>query len=159
MAFLIIYISKHGTTEKVVHMLQKKFGKDTCQILNLADKPITDLSGYKTIIIGGSIHVGQIQRQVKDFCEKHEKELLEKKIGLFICFMEKDKGQLEFDMAYPEILRKKALAHGLFGGELLFEKMNFIERTIIRKIKKVKTSVSELDLQAIDDFADTMLMS
>ncbi|HMP99213.1 MAG TPA: flavodoxin domain-containing protein [Cyclobacteriaceae bacterium] len=156
---LIIYMSRHGTTEKVVKLLQEKLGETNCQLHNLEAGKMPELSNFDTLLIGGSIHVGQIQKEVKSFCGKHEKLLLQKKLGLFICFMEKEKGQMEFEMAFPEILRKHAVAHGLFGGELLFDKMNFIERTIIRKIKKVNASVSEIDFDAIEKFAASILSS
>jgi menaquinone-dependent protoporphyrinogen oxidase len=157
MAYLILYMSRHGTTEKVAQLLKDKLGKSRCSLINLAENPKPDLNLYETVIIGGSIHVGHIQKEIADFCHTNQDILLTKHLGLFICFMEKEKGQLEFNMAFPEMLRKHAKAQGLFGGELLFEKMNFIERTIIRKIKKVKSSVSDLDYEAINAFAASLL--
>ena len=59
----------------------------------------------------------------------------------------------QFDEAYPEDLRRHAAVTGLFGGALLLEKMNFIERKVIKKIAKIEESVSRIDDEAIREFA------
>ncbi len=149
---LIVFMSKHGTTRKVALQLQQKLGKEKTHVVDLAKGSVTNLSDYETIIVGGSIHMGQIQKKVKQFCEKHEEELCQKRLGLFICFMAKEEGKKEFDMAYSEQLRAHALAKGLFGGELLIDQMNLIERFMIKKVAKVTENQYELDQEAIDNF-------
>ena len=156
MNYLIIYMSRHSTTEKVVGLLQEKLGVENCTLINLAKQTIPALEHYNTIIIGGSIHIGQIQKKLKEFCEAHQAILLKKRLGLFICFMNKELAQAQFETAFPDILRQHARSHGLFGGELLFDKMNFLERFIVKKIKKVNESVSDININAINQFAQTM---
>ena len=73
-----------------------------------------------------------------------------------MCYMDMAHGEKEFDEAYPEELRNHAMAKGLFGGEYVFEKMNFIEKFIIKKITGQAKSKSSLDYDAMDAFADTM---
>ena len=67
---------------------------------------------------------------------------------------EGEEAKKQFEKGYPEELRNAAIAHGLFGGEFLFSKMNFIERKIIKKISGVTSDVFKLDLDAIKKFAD-----
>lgn len=151
MKTLILYMTHHGTTRKVVEYLKTKLGTDT-QSFNLENHDVPDLADYGAVIVGGSIHIGQIQTGVKRFCELHKEELLKKRLGLFICFMNKELGQEEFDNAYARELREHAIAHGLFGGELLFDKMNFIERFIVKMVAKQNQSQSQLDYTAIEKF-------
>lgn len=153
---LIIYMSKHGTTRKVAHQLQEKLGAESTALVDIEHGVIPDLDQFSTVIIGGSIHIGHIQRKIRKYCEKHEKELLTKNLGLFICLMSKETGQEEFDAAYPEVLRKHAKAQGLMGGEMLVEEMNFIDKFIVKKVAGVTETVSELDQKAIDKFAEAM---
>jgi menaquinone-dependent protoporphyrinogen oxidase len=52
-----------------------------------------------------------------------------------------------------EKLRNMALATGFFGGEFDFDRMNFPEKGIIKKVAGVSKSISNIKHQAIEDFA------
>jgi menaquinone-dependent protoporphyrinogen oxidase len=154
MKTLILYMTHHGTTRKVVDYLKNKLGPDT-HTFNLEKVKTPDLTEFDNVIIGGSIHIGQIQPGVKRFCEQHKDELLARRIGLFICFMNRELGQEEFENAFDKVLRDHAIAHGLFGGELLFDKMNFMEKFIVKMVTKQNQSQSQLDYPAIEKFIGT----
>lgn len=149
---LIVYMTHHGTTRKVVERLTEGLGSAHTTVINLEKNHTPDLTDFQRVIIGGSIHMGRIQTGVKRFCEVNMDHLLTKQLGLFLCFMNRELGQEEFNTAYPEELRNHAKAHGLFGGELLFEKMNFIEKFIVKMVSKENSSRSELDYAAMDKF-------
>lgn len=150
-------MSKHGTTRKVAMELQEKLGVDQTTLIDIEHGKTPELDEYSTVIIGGSIHIGHIQKKIRKFCERHEDELLTKNLGLFICFMSKDAYQKEFEDAYPETLRRHAKAHGLMGGEMLIEEMNFIDKFIVKKVAGVTESVHELRQDAINEFANAMI--
>ncbi|MBX2956675.1 MAG: hypothetical protein KF846_10990 [Cyclobacteriaceae bacterium] len=158
MRTLIVYMTHHGTTEKVVEKLTELLGKSTTEVVNLEYDAVPDLSRYNTLIIGGSIHVGQIQLGIKQFCRDYKQELLKKKLGLFICYMNKEQGKQEFENAFPKELREHAHASGLFGGEFLFEKMNFLERFIVRMVTSEKKTTSAINYPAIAKFAASFVV-
>ncbi|EHP50045.1 hypothetical protein HMPREF9449_00634 [Odoribacter laneus YIT 12061] len=60
----------------------------------------------------------------------------------------------EMNNAFPEYLQKLAIPTAILGGEFHFDKMNFIERFLVKKIAKVNSSVSRLRYDAIREFAD-----
>lgn len=152
MNILIAYASKHGSSEKAALMLKEKL-TGTVDLHNFK-KGIPNIHNFDAIIIGGSIHMGEIQKNVKTFFQKNS-DLLEKKhLGLFLCCMDKERAQLQFEKAFPEELREQAIVNSLFGGEFNFEKMNWFERKIIKKISGVSKTVSEIDIAAIDRFAN-----
>lgn len=153
MSAMIVYMTKHGCTEKAATMLKEHLGGDV-KLVDLKRNKKPDLSGHDTIIIGGSIHAGSIQSEIRKFCESNGEVLLGKRLGLYICCMyEGEVAEKQFDEAYPEDLRRHAAVTGLFGGALLLEKMNFIERKVIKKIAKIEESVSRIDDEAIREFA------
>ncbi len=156
MATLIIYTSRHGTTEKIAALLSQELNDQPADMVDLRKAKLPDLENYDQVILGGSIHIGQIQRKLKHFCKKHEAELLGKKLGLYICYMLEDKASEEFHNAYPEALRNHATALGKFGGEFLFEKMNPLERMVMRNATKATESVYNIHEQAVDDFIRKM---
>lgn len=137
-------------------MLAKRFtdSGDEVRVIDLAKTRQPHLNGYQKIIIGGSIHVGRIQREIKTFCERHNELLMNRKLGLFICCMETSdkKRKLEFEDAYPAELIKHASAKGIMGGEFLLEKMNFIERLVVRKVAHTRESVHDIDTEALEKF-------
>jgi len=123
-------------------------------VIDLKDSPSPfSLVKYGTVLIGGSIHAGQIQKRIRVFCRDHEEELRQKTLGLFLCCMEKgEKAKDQFDAVFPESLRSHAAAQGLFGGEFDFDRMNFLERKIVKKVAGIEGSVSSISDEAIERF-------
>lgn len=149
----IVYSSSHGTTEKAAQLLKENLVGEV-ELINLKKNSDPDMGEYGSVIVGSSIHAGSIQAKVKSFIGKNLNVLLDKKIGLFLCCMyEGEEARKQYEKGYPEELRKAALAQGLFGGEFIFSKMNFIERKIIKKISGVTSDVSKIDYDAIKKFA------
>jgi menaquinone-dependent protoporphyrinogen oxidase len=150
---LILYATKHGSSEKAAHILKEKLNGQVT-LFNLSkEKNIPVLYEFDNLILGGSIHAGQVQSELKKFCTQYKAQILEKPFGLFLCCMDADKATLQFEQAYPEVLRNASLANGLFGGEFLLDRMNVMERFLVKKIAKVTQSVSQINDEAIHQFA------
>ena len=98
--------------------------------------------------------MGTPSRKVTQFCHKNQSLLEQKVIGLFICCMNKEQETEELGKAFPEYLQRLSIPKAALGGEFHFDKMNFIERFLTRKIAKVNASVSRLRYDAIMEFAD-----
>lgn len=153
MSTLILYMSTHGCTEKAVKLLMTGLHDDTT-VVNMNLSPDPDIKAYDRIIIGGSIHMGGIQKEIRKFCERHLETLLNQKVGLFLCCMfDGEVARKQFEDAYPPQLRSHASVTGLFGGEISFSKMNLFERTIVKKVAKIEQDVSNLDPAKIREFA------
>jgi menaquinone-dependent protoporphyrinogen oxidase len=153
----IIYGTKHESTHKCANTLANEIGSNT-NLYNLDNESEINLKNYDTIIIGGSIHAGAVNKNVKKFIDKNLSILIEKKVGLYLCCMyEGDQALEQFQSAFPEELRNKATAHGLFGGEFDFEKMNFLEKAIVKKVANVEKSISNLNYANIKAFAEKIL--
>ncbi len=149
----IIYMTKHGTTEKIAELLKSKLEPGQTQIFNLKKSKLIELDNYETIIIGGSIHVGSIPKKLRHFIANNMTILLKKRIALFLVCMEKDeKRDEQFNNAFPPELRKESMANGLMSGEFNFDRMNFLERTIVKKIAGKSSNVNEIDYDVIEDF-------
>jgi menaquinone-dependent protoporphyrinogen oxidase len=156
MKTLIIYTSSHGCTEKAVKELSQKLSGEITS-MDLKHHPSPPLYEFDRIIIGGSIHAGQIQKRIRNFCSANLNQLKSKEIGLFICCMyEAEIAREEISNAFPEELHQMAKTEAIFGGEYNFDKMNFVEKLLVKKIAKVRESVSNLDHDSIDRFANRM---
>src|SRR5665647_1839513 len=105
----IVYMSKHGTTAKIVKIISEHLTHQSYDVFNLRNDNTPDISGYDFVIIGGSIHAGMIQKRVKQFCINNTIILLDKKVGLFLCCMEVgEKANEQFNNAFPAELREHA---------------------------------------------------
>lgn len=153
MKTLIVYCSSHGTTEKAVQLLSEWMEGDVLAVDLRRDKVLFEVKDYDFVIIGGSIHAGSIQGKIKHFIGKYQDILLTKKLGLFLCCWHEGETAIEqFNNAFPEDLRNLAVASGIFGGEFLVSKMNFIERQIVKKVNGITTDTSHFDTTAIMTF-------
>lgn len=156
MKILIVFATKHGCTEKCVNTLKDKLTGEI-DTVNLKNSSQINVSNYETVIIGGSIHAGKIQKEVRKFCQNYLSILIDKRIGLFMCCMEEgEKAANQFNEAFPDELIQHASVTGIFGGEFNFEKMNFIERYIVKKIAKIDTSISKISEENISKFISQM---
>ncbi|MDA3813723.1 MAG: flavodoxin [Candidatus Cloacimonetes bacterium] len=145
MSIAIIYMSKHGTTEKVAELIKTKLDSYQTHIFNLKKTKLIDLAKFDTIIIGGSIHVGSMQKKLRQFITNNMTILLKKRIALFMVCMEKsEKRDEQFNNAFPAEIREESVANGFMGGEFNFDRMNFIEKAIIKKISGKCSNVIEI---------------
>ncbi|OIJ19420.1 flavodoxin [Anaerobacillus alkalidiazotrophicus] len=150
----IIYATSRGTTEKAANILMNELHSDVT-LINLKKEKSIHLSTYDSVILGSSIHAGMVQGKMKKFININQEELQSKKLGLFICCMyDGEKAKLQFEMAYPEQLRKNAVATGIFGGEFDFAKMNFLEKFIVKVVDQKASNISTLSQQEIKKFAN-----
>ncbi len=154
---LIVFASEHGTVEKCARELFRLIeGKvDICD-LNKRDI-IPDLSGYDSIVIGGSIHSGKIQRVISDFCVANLDLLINKRIGLFInCIYSGEKALKQLEEAFPRELSDKAVVREYFGGEINELKLNYWEKIITKQMIDQENLVVSLSKEKIDHFAKTI---
>ncbi|QGU96633.1 flavodoxin [Clostridium bovifaecis] len=144
MKTLIVYGSRHGCAEKCSKVLKSKLDGEVT-ILHAKKGQIFDISPFDKIIIGGSIYAGRIQKEIAEFCNVNLKELKKKKIGLFICCMNKDNADTQLNSSYPPELLNMAVAKDNFGGEFLFEKMSVFERFIVKMATKSNKGILQMD--------------
>ncbi len=152
MKTMIAYTTNHGCTRKYAETLASLL--PGAVLSDLKKDPSPGLDDCDVVIVGGSIHAGMIQKSVRAFCEKNRDVLRQKKLGLFIsCMEEGEKARQQLEKAFPPDLTAVAVAVAFFGGAFDFDKMNFLERTIVKKVAKVSASVSKFDEAAVREFA------
>jgi len=156
METLIAYMTTHGCTERIAQQIAGQMSGKV-ELCNLKTHPSPDLSVYKRVIVGGSIHAGQIQKQVKEFCRQSAAQLREKELGLFVsCLYEGEVARQQLQVAFPPELLLHAKCTARLGGAFDFEKMNFWERWMVKKVARIQGSASLVDQEAVDRFARKM---
>lgn len=150
---IIIYSTKYGCTEKAANILRKKMtGK--VSLVDLAKAKVPNLNDYDTVILGGSIYVGKIQKALTTYVNSNLPDLLKKRVGLFICAGQPEPVcTKELEEAFPAELYQHAAAKDVFGCEYRFDKLKWLDKLMVRKVAGITESKYDLSEQKISDFA------
>ncbi|MDO5664214.1 MAG: flavodoxin domain-containing protein [Bacteroidia bacterium] len=154
---LIVYASRHGNVEKCARELFTALdGKvDICNLNNR--KLFPDISTYDSIIIGGSIYYGKVQKSVSDFCNINFDVLIQKRLGLFIsCLYADEKAEKELRESFPPELHKHATVSDYFGGEIDKSKLSFLEKILVNQMIKSGELILSISQEKIKQFAEKM---
>lgn len=152
---LIAYGTKHGCAEKCAQILSEKL-TESVDLINLKVSKAPELSQYDRVIIGGSIHIGKIQKEVTDFCTRYSQQLVSKKLGLYICGMFFAKADEELISSFSQELLTHAVVKEFFGGEFRFKQMNPLDKLIVKKVAKVDKDVTSLLEENINRFVQLL---
>lgn len=155
MKVTIVYVSKYGATEQVVQRLAKHLNGWDTSLVPLMGRVEPQLTDADCVVLATPVYAGKPHKLMKEFCKDRGDELAQKPLALIACGMEpkEEKQQEELAAAYPEQLRKVAVAQGFFFGAFNFEKMNFFERFAIKRIAKTSQSITKIDEESIARFA------
>lgn len=151
---IIIYATRYGCTEKVVKRLQSKL-PEGINTVNLAKEKAPDLSSFETVILGGPIYVGKTLKLLSDYMQQNVEVLKSKRLALFVCAGEQDPvlSEKQIASAYPGELYNCAVIREALGGELYWEKLDFVTKLMLRMVKGIKEGYSRLSEAKIDRFA------
>jgi menaquinone-dependent protoporphyrinogen oxidase len=156
MKTLVAYATKYGCTEKCAKRIAEELGSDV-ELLDLGKSSSVSLADYETVIIGGSVYIGKVQKEVSEFCTRHLEELKNKRLGLFICGMAEGEGMItEMKASFPSELLERAVAKEFLGGEFLVDNMNFIDKFMLKKMAKVTENKSNILEDNIAKFVQEM---
>lgn len=135
MKIAIVYATKYGCTKKCAEIL-KSYLHGEISILSAKSNKIS-LSQYDAVFIGGSVYMGKIQKEITYFCKRNLKQLLHKKVGLFTCCYTSKETDGFFETLFPTELINHASYVTSVGGEMDYEKMNFLYRKLFQSLKKI----------------------
>lgn len=154
MKTLIIYSSKHGSTQKVVSYLQEHL---SCDTINILTTPVPSIVDYDLIILGGSIYYGSIHSKLTQYIESELDLLLTKKIALFLlCMMSEETAAEQFNHNFNQTLLNHSCADGFFGGVLEKDSLNPIEKLVTRFTFKNVVTNDGLYYDEVDRFIDAL---
>jgi menaquinone-dependent protoporphyrinogen oxidase len=160
---LIVYASKHGSTEQVARGIGETLRKGGLTTAIEPADEVMDLSGHRAVLIGGCIYMGRWHHDARDFVKRHRRELERLPFAVFALGPARNtaedfdgsRRQLDHALArFPEI-EPRAVA--VFGGVIDPEKLHFpfnrMERRDLRDWKDVRawaaTLPLELDLEPV----------
>jgi len=154
MKTLIIYTSKYGCTADCAKHLKSQLSSDITLIdAKKHDKKIA-LEQFDTVIIGCSIYMDRISKELHSFCEGNIETLCQKKLGFFLCCGLADKVDEFLTNNFPAKLLEHAQMTAHFGSEARLDKMKFLDKCILRAVTKGDFSPFKISYENIEKFAE-----
>lgn len=142
MKTIILYSSETGFTKQYAEWISEELNCE-CQELKEFDKKLAD---YDMAIYGGSIFAGKI-RDLDKFQQLNPKSYI-----VFAVGMTEDNGNYADELKKANPLEKVPLFY-LQGGAR-FSKLGFMNRTILKKVTKMKNDVDYTDKANIAKLVD-----
>lgn len=139
MKTLIVYGTTYGYAQECAHTLKSLLRGDV-EAVDAKNALTLSLASFDQVVIGSSVYMGQVQKSVKKFCALRKEELMDKRLGLFLCCGSPESFSQTLATAFPEELRKQFISTECFGGRIDPSKMNLLHRTIMRMITKSAAS-------------------
>ncbi|MBC3890006.1 flavodoxin [Acetobacterium paludosum] len=135
MKTLILYASTYGYTQECAAKLSNDLLGDVL-LVNINADPVPPLEEYDTVLIGGSIYMGQIQKKIKEYCLANADSLKKKNLGFFISCGSAENFDENIKNSFPEALINAALSIENFGGEFRIDKMKLSHKLIMKMVAK-----------------------
>jgi menaquinone-dependent protoporphyrinogen oxidase len=161
---LIVYASKHGSTEQVARGIGEKLrGLGLTTAIEPAGA-VEDLSGHRAVLLGGSIYMGRWHHDARLFLRRHRRALERVPFAVFALGpgkntpkdFESSRHQLEHALAKTPELEPRAVA--VFGGVIDPERLRFpfsrMPKADLRDWDEIRrwasTLPAELDLELVE---------
>src|SRR5262245_24043042 len=154
---LIVYASKHGSTEQVARGIGETLRKRGLTTAIESACEVTDLSEYRAVLVGGSIYMGRWHHDARQFLKRHRRDLERLPLAVFALGPGKNtpedfaasRKQLDHALArFPEIwARTVAVFGGVIDPERLRFPLNHLPRTDLRDWTEIRAWAAELPLE------------
>lgn len=146
---LIAYGTRYGATASTAEEIAKILTEAgfTVKVANLKEEKIKDISPYDLVVVGTGVQIGKWTGEAEGFLKKHDKELTQKKMALFVSTLKalneregkpedlESTRQYDIDKKLPKY-SFQPISIGFFGGVLDYNKMNFFFRKTMVAFKE-----------------------
>lgn len=136
----VIYASRRGGTRLFVERLQQELGAAQCELYDLKENPSPVIDSSAIRVVGGPVYAGNMLEEVKKYCESQQQALLQSRLALFMCGMNEPAFAEQLKNAFPEPLQQHAFCVQAVGGAFDFDKLNWFERFLVKRISGVRKS-------------------
>jgi menaquinone-dependent protoporphyrinogen oxidase len=134
---LVAYASRAGSTGEVAEAIGKVLCEGGAAVDVRRAKEVTDVSGYRAVIVGSGVYMGQWMSEAIKFVEAHQDALSRAPVAYFtVCLtMREDTDENRREVAaYLDPLREvvQPTSVGLFAGRLDCSNLPFLYRLIAK---------------------------
>ena len=156
MKVLIAYRSRYGATAACARRLSERLSAESV-LADLAGPRPPSVREFDAVLIGGSIYGGKVQREVSSFCEREQRALLDRPVGLFLCcLLQGERAEAQLRSSFPDWLSAHAFQSSVFGGILEPRNLSLLDRLLVASVAPPRRIISRIDPASIDRMADAL---
>lgn len=142
MQVLVTYATKYGATAEIAAKIGQTLQQAGFQADVLPAGEVGDVAAYQAVIVGSAVYVGKWRKEAVEFLEDNEDALAQRLVWIFSSGPtgEGDAEELLKGWLLPEA--QKALVERIqprgivvFHGELDQQKLNLLEKWVIKNVK------------------------
>lgn len=145
MKTLILYASTYGYTEEMVKKMVVE-SNGSIEALNIVNSKNVELSKYEAVILGSSIYVGQIHKELKNYILKNMDELLTKKLGIFLTCGFEAQFETHVKNNFSESLIQHATSIINLGGKIQKDRLKFGHKLMVNMIEKTPEGMKPIPM-------------
>jgi menaquinone-dependent protoporphyrinogen oxidase len=161
MKTLVVYDTKHGTSEevagRVAAAIESRGGEARLLDLRERGSSSASLAGFDAVALGGPFYMGMWSRRARSFAAARAAELAGKRLGIFAIGSNAALGDGAAKAALPPALAPAIVASAYVGGRYDYDRLGGLERFIVKKVTGKTESSSTLDLGPVEGFAAELL--
>ncbi len=151
---LIAYESKYGATAEIAEKIGEVLQQSNLEVDVKPAGDVKDVSSYQAVVLGSAVYVGKWRKQAVKFLQTHEEALANMPVWIFSSGPTDEGDPVELlngwrmpENIQPVVDRIQPRDVAVFHGQLDPDKLNFIER---RMIKMVEAKIGDFrDWEAI----------
>lgn len=139
---LVAYATKHGATAEVAQRIGDILKGEGLDVQVLPVKKAAKPDQYRAVVLGSAVYIGGWRKEAAQYLQENEAALASLPVWLFSSGptgegdpVELLKGWRIPDALKPVAERIQPRDIAVFSGELDEQKMNFLEKTIIKNVK------------------------
>jgi len=145
MKSIILYETKAGTTKKCADYILKSNEAELSLITGFKE----DLNNYENIILMTPVYMGKVNKKFKELITAKKDILMTKRVILVFVGMNPQ----AFDSMVGQNVDTDLKDHAEIvnaGGAYILEKLNFIEKRILKSVAKVTQSSEHIKYENLD---------
>jgi menaquinone-dependent protoporphyrinogen oxidase len=139
---LVAYATKYGSTQKIAEGIGEELRQAELRSDIVPVDRVRELTPYKAVILGSAVYIGKWRKEAVEFLKKNAQTLAERPVWLFSSGPTGEGDPVELVKGWrlpaelqPLVDQIKPRDIAVFHGNLNIEKMNFIEKGLIKNVK------------------------
>lgn len=150
---LVTYASRNGATGEIAEQIGAVLRQADLMVDVLPVDGVHNPSAYRAVILGSAIYIGSWRKEAVKFLERHADSLAERPVWLFssgptgegdpVALVE---GKVLPDGLKPLVERIQPRELAVFHGNIDPQRINFLERAVIKNMKKPFGDFRDWDL-------------
>ena len=139
---LVAYATKYGATAEIAEKIGQVLRQAGLGVDVMPAERVSDVRAYKAVVVGSAVYIGQWRKQAAAFLRANEQALAERPVWLFSSGPTGEGDPVKLVQGWRLPTKLQPIADRIrprdivvFQGAANVEKMNFLEKWMLKNVK------------------------